>query len=575
LIEAYQYLLDHQLQWYTRNEPARWAKGRRQALVQTTRGWRLTIAERKRILLDNIYGVDIDPQAVEVTKLSLLLKVLEGETDQTLQPLLFGLHERALPDLGKNIKCGNSLVGLGFSETGSLDKKRRSANTPPFPYQPSLLELTDEEKRDLNNFDWNREFPSICKAGGFDAVIGNPPYLYSAGQEYEGYFSSHFQFSEYQTDFYVYFLERGLGLLGDTGWLGMIVSDSWLKGKYFKVLRQHLLQKTAIQQVVVFGYPPFGAAAIENSILTLTKESPRKQFEVSKFTEPRILHKLNNLNPQQCLARGLIDIHSDPDSERVLTKLEHGSQPLSSFCRLNRGVHAYRTDGYGKSAFRAGPQTKRDKDEQVYHANKKVNDTYFRELKGKHLQRYHYTWDGTYISYGDWLAESRSPEFFMQPKLAIRKIIARRLICAWVPKPTVLDQSIYVVIAKPGAKVSLLYLLGILSSSIGGWYLQRKHSIYDTLYPWFPKEHLANFPIRPIEFTRAPSKSLHDRIVSAVEQMLTLHGQLDHANTPQEKTSLKRQIDAKDSQIDRLVYDLYGLTQSDIEIIEADLQSLG
>src|SRR5260370_16826878 len=73
-----------------------------------------TTTERKRILLQDIFGVDIDAQAVEVTKLSLLLKVLEGESEQTLATQLRFYHERALPDLGRNIKCGNSLIGPDF-----------------------------------------------------------------------------------------------------------------------------------------------------------------------------------------------------------------------------------------------------------------------------------------------------------------------------------------------------------------------------------------------------------------------------------------------------------------------------
>ena len=87
----------------------------RPSLYQAQGGdWRLTTAERKRILLNNIYGVDIDSQAVEVTKLSLLLKVLEGENNQTLERQMKFFHERALPDLGDNIKCGNSLIGPDF-----------------------------------------------------------------------------------------------------------------------------------------------------------------------------------------------------------------------------------------------------------------------------------------------------------------------------------------------------------------------------------------------------------------------------------------------------------------------------
>src|SRR5207244_8836641 len=121
--------------------------------------WKLTTTERKRILLQNIFGGDIDAQAVEVTKLSLLLKVLEGESEQTLATQLRFYHERALRDLGRNIKCGDSLIGPDFYE------------------QQQMTLLDEEERYRINVFDWNAEFPEIFKAGGFDAVIGNPPYV--------------------------------------------------------------------------------------------------------------------------------------------------------------------------------------------------------------------------------------------------------------------------------------------------------------------------------------------------------------------------------------------------------------
>ncbi len=104
---------------------------------------------------NNLYGVDIDAQAVEVTKLSLLLKVLEGEARELRQ---MDFH-RALPDLGDNIKCGNSLIGSDF-------------------YAQADLPAFDEDARyKINAFDWQHEFKLIMDAGGFDAVIGNPPYL--------------------------------------------------------------------------------------------------------------------------------------------------------------------------------------------------------------------------------------------------------------------------------------------------------------------------------------------------------------------------------------------------------------
>ena len=143
LIGAYQYLLDWHRDRYVADDPEKNARGRNPVLYRSVKGlWKLTTAERKRILLDNIFGVDIDPQAVEVTKLSLLLKVLEGESEETLANQLRLFHERALPDLARNIKCGNSLIGPDY-------------------YNGHQLNMLDEEERyRVNVFDWKAEFPA-------------------------------------------------------------------------------------------------------------------------------------------------------------------------------------------------------------------------------------------------------------------------------------------------------------------------------------------------------------------------------------------------------------------------------
>lgn len=175
LLGAFQYLLDWHRDWYVDNDLEKWAKGRSPKLYQGPGGdWRLTTAEKKRILLNKIYGVDIDPQAVEVTKLSLLLKVLEGENEQTLVKHLRLFQERALPDLANNIKCGNSLIGPDF-------------------YEGQQMDLLDEEERyRINAFDWEAEFPEIMAAGGFDAVIGNPPWGATYSQEEKQYLREYY-----------------------------------------------------------------------------------------------------------------------------------------------------------------------------------------------------------------------------------------------------------------------------------------------------------------------------------------------------------------------------------------------
>ena len=191
LLGAYQYLLDWHLKWYTEHDPEKWQKKRNPPIYEAigsgvlglgygvpnagarvwglgyrvsnsppnpnprplnpiphtpTPAYRLTISEKKRILLNNIFGVDIDPQAVEVTKLSLLLKVLEGENAETIGHTLRLFHERALPDLADNIKCGNSLIGLDF-------------------YENQQVNFLDEEERcRINAFDWHAEFPQVFQS---------------------------------------------------------------------------------------------------------------------------------------------------------------------------------------------------------------------------------------------------------------------------------------------------------------------------------------------------------------------------------------------------------------------------
>ena len=157
LLGAYQYLLD----WYLEQYKKESGTNKKQIYKGAGDEWFLKSKEKKEILVSNIYGVDIDRQAVEVSKLSLLLKVLEGESNETLESQQRLFHERALPDLSHNIKCGNSLVGTDFFHEKNLDMFAR------------------DDMESINAFDWDSKagFAEIMKAGGFDAVIGNPPYV--------------------------------------------------------------------------------------------------------------------------------------------------------------------------------------------------------------------------------------------------------------------------------------------------------------------------------------------------------------------------------------------------------------
>jgi len=242
LLGAYQYLLNWHLDWY-KHEMKRTGKmptvslpkGKRKhrsdpiAIFQGQGGdWLLSTAEKKRILLNNIHGVDIDQQAVEVTKLSLLLKVLENENQDTLNRQFTLWRERALPDLGNNIKCGNSLIGPDY-------------------FEGRLIPDEDEIRR-VNPFDWQTEFPEIMAAGGFDVVIGNPPYIRIqmmkewAPIEVELYKQRYKAASKGNYDIYVVFVERALQLLNKRGRMGYILPHKFFQAKYGEALRTLLVK---------------------------------------------------------------------------------------------------------------------------------------------------------------------------------------------------------------------------------------------------------------------------------------------------------------------------------------------
>ncbi|RKZ38284.1 MAG: restriction endonuclease subunit M, partial [Gammaproteobacteria bacterium] len=423
-------------------------------------------------------------------------------------------------------------------------------------------EQNDPENEELryriNAFDWEEEFAKIMGNGGFDVVIGNPPYLYSAGQNYPDYFNKNYQLKQYQTDFYVYFIERALSLSHKEGKLSFIVPDSWLNSQHFSKVRNHLLTKHKLDKILIFDYLVFKGVTLENSIFILSIAANSSQFPIDCLLKSKKFMTLNTINPKNAVALGLINPRMSRNLERVLGKIEQGSIFLEDKVKINRGIHAYRTDGYGKSKFGAGYQIRRDKDEESYHADMPLDDTYLLEIKGKHLDRYTFKNGGKYLSYGNWLAEARTPEFFFQPKITLRKILSVKLHGTFFEKAVALDQSLYIMISKNNDTEELKHILGLLLSKIGAWYLKHKYAIYDQLYPWYTKKQLSVFPI----------KEKSELMLNLVNQMLILHQQLNDATSNHKKETIQRQINRTDKKIDNLVYELYDLTPNEIAIVE-------
>ena len=229
LLGAYQCLLDHCLGWYISHKP----KAHKGAVYQDQHDgqWRLTITEKKRILTTHIYGVDIDAQATEVSKLSLLLKALEGENDASLAIQLRFLHERALPNLSNNIKCGNSLIETDY-------------------FSGRLISDPDEVRR-VSAFDWNKEFPDAMKSGGFDCVIGNPPYIDSElmVKHYaveRAYCTSHYGAATGNWDIFCVFMEKAVMLCKRGGLHSFIVPNKLVSAEYATGIRSAIVSNRLV-----------------------------------------------------------------------------------------------------------------------------------------------------------------------------------------------------------------------------------------------------------------------------------------------------------------------------------------
>jgi len=555
LLGAYQYLLDYHLQWYGANDPAKHAQGRQPAVYQGPHGeWRLTTAEKKRILLNNVYGVDIDRQAVEVTRLSLLLKVLEGENQETLGQQLALWRERALPDLASNVKCGNSLIGPDY-------------------FGGQLLP-DEEEMRRVNPFDWEAEFPEIMAAGGFDCVIGNPPYVF--GRDWRAlnisdgvkeYLGTRYKSSPYQLDMFSIFMEKASRLCKLSGRVGLIVPNVWLTNMYSSSTRAFVLSHAQQLCIVTPLSNVFPGLTVDTIVYTFKKGSePDKTFQVKAMREGDVFDLAAHDTQEYLDGQRPISTALDRSSADLVFRLKENYPDLQDFARITRGVHPYRTGGYGQTAFGSGPQTESDVRERPYHS-KTEKAGYRPFVYGRDLRRLAPVSTDEFVNYGPWLAEPRSPEFFEGERVYSRKILGERLIVTVETSDSVADQQVY--ITKPIASVpSASYLAGILGSKLTAFFIRGYYNEANDAFPQIKVGQLKSLPIPSLNFADPADVAQHDKMVALVERMLELHKKLAAATIPADKTLYQRQIGATDRQIDALVYELYGLTEEEIAIVE-------
>ncbi|MCT4367040.1 MAG: N-6 DNA methylase [Synechococcaceae cyanobacterium MAG-AL2] len=543
LIQAYQYVLDWHLTWYSSNDSEKHMKGKRPALVKDRKGnVRLSIDTRKQILLNNIFGVDIDFQAVEVSKLSLLLKVLEGEDDLTMQQLSL-FKQRALPDLGENIKCGNSLIGSDF-------------------YEGQQINLFDEDEMyRINPFDWKSGFSEIMGNGGFDAVIGNPPYVrpHNIEPEIKNYFWCHFSTFLKKSDLYCCFFEKGITLLRQGGRFGFIVSNGWLRLDSFQELRQMLLRETAIHTIIDFTGNVFETANVKTLIVIFKRQTGGETSLIKTAVTPPTSNPssitFNNISQSLFINtyKQIFDLSINPKTEQIKAKLAAIGDPLGHNYGISFGL--------------------KTGDDSVFLTTIKKDDDHKPLLRGANIHRYSKEFNGEYVWYvlvkmkeHRKTARPGNAERFEQAKILIRDTGSDL-------EGTYDDEHYYVkdvlvVSQKDIDTHDLKYLCGILNSQLMRFY-------YETSFPTLhvQRDELASLPIRRLDFTKSSEQQQHQRMILLVENMLELHKRLAGGliPIPQAKTLIERQIEATDRQIDQLVYKLYDLNDDEIKIVNEEV----
>lgn len=544
LLGAYQYLLDWHLNYYLNHDPQSHSRGKNPPLVATEGGeYRLTTETKKRILTSNIYGVDIDAQAVEVTKLSLLLKLLEGETGQ----LALGF-ERVLPDLGQNIRCGNSLIGWDYFQ-GQM-----------FP--------DEEEIHRINPFDWQRAFPHVFAAGGFDAVIGNPPYVRSAGlEESRRYYSQLFQTAQGAYDIYIVFIERTINLLRKDGFAGLITPNKYFVADYGKNLRNLLLTKVNLVSLVDMGKAKsvFQDASVATVITIFRNSSPTESVEVLILNDDS-LSQLNTIprnivNKEVLIAKnGTIQVYNTRFTSSLLEKIYSISSTLDKVADVRTGIMGF--DYWALDKYID------DSNRGMRIATNSYIDQY-RFLWGKKVNLYKRNVYDPRLDPACSLINENTWEFFKSQKLVIRGV-ARRLTATYD------EEGVGLLVAVHGVynfQFSPYFLLGLLNSKLFNWlHLQQ---FYSARIPEgslrYPVSFLKNLPIIKEEYLHNISTTKYEEIVTCG---LILHnilkiGPLD----PREERMRSGRVKYLQGRIDDAIFSLYDLNQAEVDEILRESQT--
>lgn len=502
---------------------------------RSQKGEEFAYFRRMEILNSNLYGVDLDKQAVEIAQLNLLLKALE--TRQKL-PVI------------KNIRRGNSLI----SGDDLLMYKYFGKNW-----------------KEKHPFNWKEEYSEVFKDEGFDVIIGNPPYVFARSQKFtefeKEYYYNKYGLQKYQLNTYGLFVEMAYNLLKPNGVLGVIIPNNWLTIETFAKFREFVLRNGGNLQIINIYDKVFSEANVDTCILILSK-GKTKNISLAEIQDGNFdfmkHYKITDIEKNNLIIN--IPLLKNVSGVDLLTKVELKTFRLNDIAQVSTGLKAYQV---GKGIPK---QTEDVKTNRIYHATRKINSDYYPYLEGKDVSRYNLSWSGEYLKYGNHLAEPRKSVPFKGQRILVRQIPSKPPYCinAVIVNKEVLHDINSMVIFDNIQDYDLRLILGIINSKlISYWFLNKFGKLQRKLFPQFKVKELQRFPI-----AKNISKDIKISIINLVEKMLELNKQILKIPEKSDKWySLKSEIEKTDKKIDEIVYDLYGITEKERKIIEKSYNS--
>lgn len=515
------------------------------------------------ILRNNIYGVDLNEESVEITKLSLWLKSAQ--------------KGKKLTALDNNIKCGNSLID-------------------------------DSVVAGSKAFDWHEQFVDIFKNGGFDVVIGNPPYGASVSDKDKKFLELSYKTYEYQLNSYSLFYERGLDLLKSDGILGFITPATFTYQRYFHNLRQLLQMYTQIS-IAKYVYEVFIDANIGDSVSWIIQKTSNNKLAIpvricadfrdqDLISDPRAYDQV--VGRDGCYLLSSSNIVLGPDTAVI---------PLGTIANITAGIKPYQV---GKGMPK---QTRETVTSKIFTSDHKINGTYMNCVVGKDFHRYRLLSEPEmYLSYGRWLAEPRENAPFFEDEKIILRQTADSLIGYLDDKKRINLNNVYNV-GSLNKRFDIRYVLALLNSKVLNYFYQNISQEKGRTFAEVKKNYLEKLPIVDIK----PSDQLElvrlvENITANNEHFFDYKGRfqkliktefgiekwptninkwwtLDFADfiatfklklSLQQKdellqlfekyhtelTELNDQIQKTDQEIDDLVYKLYNLTPEETAIVK-------